>query len=134
MVREIASPSPVPGMVSASGLVERWNAENRWTWSDSEMPRPVSLTDDLAAAVALPTTTSIRPPGGVYFTALLHRLSTTRGSSSASPMTMTGCLGLGQLQGDAGGLRLDAQHLERTGHRSTEVERHPVELATALDP
>ena len=40
MVREMARPSPVPGMVRASGLVERWKAEKRWTWSWREMPEP----------------------------------------------------------------------------------------------
>ena len=40
--REIASPRPVPGIESASGLLERWKAENRCTWSAAEMPRPVS--------------------------------------------------------------------------------------------
>ena len=40
--REMARPRPVPGMESASGLLERWKAENRCTWSAAEMPRPVS--------------------------------------------------------------------------------------------
>ena len=43
----IARPRPVPGIESASGLLERWNAENTCAWSVPEMPRPVSVTPTL---------------------------------------------------------------------------------------
>ena len=85
MRREIARPSPVPGMESASGLLERWNAEKRCTWSASEMPIPESRTWMRTQAGSHSTSTRTVPPRRVYLTALLTRLSTTSESSSGSP-------------------------------------------------
>ena len=38
----IASPRPVPGWATASGLEERKNSVNSWAWSSAEMPMPSS--------------------------------------------------------------------------------------------
>ena len=91
--REMARPRPVPGMESASGLLERWKAENRCTWSAVEMPRPVSAHSTTAWSPSMQTSRWTAPPGRVYFTALLARLSITLPSSSGSAVTITGVVG-----------------------------------------
>ena len=111
--REIARPSPVPGNDSASGLLDRWNVENRWLRSTGEMPIPVSATVTCTHDTSRATTTLTRPPLRVYFTALPIRLLSTVPISSASPETCTGAVGRSKTTRDSPGVRLLAQQLDR---------------------
>ena len=54
------------------------------------MPKPVSSTLSTASPPSARSATRIRPPAGVYFTALVRMLVSTCSSRTASPSTHTG--------------------------------------------
>ena len=90
--RTSARPRPRPPCASSSrrlALIE--HVENARARSGSRMPTPSSRTSTHDTPSSLHSTaTTMCPPGGVYFTALLSRLRNTCVNRTASPSKRTG--------------------------------------------
>ena len=105
--------------------------------SSGEMPNPVSSTLSTASLPSARSATRIRPPGGVYLTALVTMLVSTCSSRTASPSTQTGSVLIVDVSiqpvvagesGDGPAYRLG--HVERlsiqpdlSGHHALDVEQ-----------
>ena len=87
--------APPPGSASAPARCRespgrrarlvRYSPVNIFSRSSGETPMPVSETASSAARPPVRSVTAIRPPSGLYFTALPSRLSTTWRSRLRSP-------------------------------------------------